>query len=454
MAARILPDDPGRSSETGRCTPGKTLYWDRYDRTGQMLGSTDPYAEPTARVGAAWISFIAVSNLGLFMVYFGVLGVLLPNQVQVVAGSQHKIVAFAWVTGAGAVCGLIANPLAGALSDRTWGAFGRRRPWVLGGSLTSAVALLLLADQHTIAGIAACWCLGQIALNALQAGLVAAVPDRVPVVQRGAVSAWFGIPQVLGVVLGVVLITKVTSGNSGYLLLAGAIVMLALPFVVLAADTPVPQGGYPVAGWREFAAGFWLSPVRYPDFAWAWLTRCLIVLGNGMAVLYLLYFLRDRIHYSRLFPGQAAEDGLVILLLIYTVGVVISAVLGGMRSDRSGQRRKPVAVAGLMMATPALMLAFWPTWPVTLAAAAILGLGFGVYLAVDQALVTQVLPSGTGRAKDLGIISVASSGAQALAPALAAPLVAHLGGYRSLFLTVAVIVAASSACVMQVRSVR
>ena len=418
------------------------------------MTEADPYAEPTVRVGNAWISFIALANLGLFMAYFGVLGVLLPNQVQAVAGNQHKIVAFAWVTGIGAVCGLIANPLAGALSDRTWGAFGRRRPWVLGGALTSAVALVLLADQHTVAGIAVCWCLGQITLNALQAGLVAAVPDRVPVAQRGAVSAWFGIPQVLGVVLGAALITKVTSGNSGYLLLAGATVVLALPFALLAADTPVPRSGHSATGWREFAAGFWLSPARYPDFGWAWLTRCLIVLGNGMAVLYLLYFLRDRIHYSHLFPGQTAEDGLVILLLIYTAGVVITAVLGGRRSDRSGRRRLPVAVAAVVMAVPAVMLAFWPTWPVTLAAAAILGLGFGVYLAVDQALVTQVLPSGRGRAKDLGIISVASSGAQALAPALAAPLVAHLGGYRSLFLAVAVIVLASSFCVRRVRSVR
>jgi MFS family permease len=173
-----------------------------------------------------------------------------------------------------------------------------------------------------------------------------------------------------------------------------------------------------------------------------------------MAVLYLLYFLRDRIHYSRLFPGQNAEDGLVILLLVYTIAVVITAVLGGIRSDRSGRRRRPIALAGLVMAVPAIMLAFWPTWPVTVAAAAILGLGFGIYLAVDQALVTQVLPSQTGRAKDLGIISVASSGAQALAPAIAAPLVAHFGGYQSLYLAVAVVVVASSVCVLQVRSVR
>ena len=88
-----------------------------------------------------------------------------------------------------------------------------------------------------------------------------------------------------------------------------------------------------------------------------------------------------------------------------------------------------------------------------LAAAALAGLGFGVYLSVDAALVTQVLPSAAGRAKDLGLINIASSGPQVLAPAIAAPLVSQLGGYPSLYLTVAVVVVTGSVLVQQIRSV-
>jgi MFS family permease len=156
---------------------------------------------------------------------------------------------------------------------------------------------------------------------------------------------------------------------------------------------------------------------------------------------------------SRLFPGQTAEDGLVILLLIYTVVVVIASVLGGMASDRSGRRRWLVALSGVVMAIPAVMLACWPNWPTTVAAAAIPGAGFGIYLAVDQALVTQVLPSAVGRAKDLGVISVASSAGQALAPVIAAPVVVHLGGYSALYLWVTAIVILGSVTVMRIRSV-
>jgi MFS family permease len=99
------------------------------------------------------------------------------------------------------------------------------------------------------------------------------------------------------------------------------------------------------------------------------------------------------------------------------------------------------------------MLAFWPTWPVAIVSAMILGLGFGVYLSVDQALVTQVLPSAMARAKDLGIINIANSGPQVLAPAIAAPLVSQLGGYPTLYLSVAAITVLGSAFVWKIRSV-
>jgi MFS family permease len=176
------------------------------------------------------------------------------------------------------------------------------------------------------------------------------------------------------------------------------------------------------------------------------------MLGNSIAILYLLYFLRDKLHYSRLFPGQTAEDGLLILILVYTVGVLISAVAGGWLSDRSGRRKPHVTVSGLVMAVPAIMLAIWPTWPVTVACALLLGLGFGVYLSVDLALVTQVLPSEAGYAKDLGIINIATTGSQALAPAIAAPIVSSFG-YPALYVSVAVITVFGSAFVWKIRSV-
>jgi MFS family permease len=171
-----------------------------------------------------------------------------------------------------------------------------------------------------------------------------------------------------------------------------------------------------------------------------------------MAVVYLLYFLR-RIGFSATYPGHSAEQGLAILLSLYTAAVGATTVIAGRRSDRTGRRRQPVVLGGGLMAVAMVLVAARPAWPVLLAAAPIIGIGFGMYLSVDQALVTQVLPAAADRAKSLGLISVASSAGQAIAPALAAPAVTYLGGFRTLYLGAAAIVLAGSVGVRQIRSV-
>ena len=408
------------------------------------MTAADALAEPIDPVSPAWIGAITLANLGLFMAYFGPLSVLLPDQVQAAAGA-HRVIAFSWVSGAGAAVAMLANPLAGALSDRTVSRLGRRRPWTLGGAAWTAAALLLVGRLHSVPMIVAGWCLAQLGVNAMQAGLAAGVPDRVPVSQRGAVSGWIGIAQTVAVVVAAALVTR-AGGYPGYVMLAVTVVACSVPFVLGSPDPPLPRAERPGLSWRS------LGQVRGHDFGWAWLTRFLMVLGNSMAVVYLLYFLR-RIGFSRLFPGRPAEEGLVVLLATYSVAVVATTIIAGRASDRSGRRRRLVAVAGGVMAVAAVPLALVPAWPALLAAAVILGSGFGVYLSVDQALVTQVLPSAAGRAAGLGVISVASSGGQAMAPAIAAPLVTYLGGFPALYLAAAAVVLLGSASVARLRSV-
>src|ERR1022692_160082 len=103
-------------------------------------GSSGAVGEPVRRVGKRWITLIALANLGLYLGYIAPLIVLLPNQVQAFAGADHKVVVLGWVTGIGAAVAMISNPVAGALSDRTTGRFGRRRPWIGCGALAGARA--------------------------------------------------------------------------------------------------------------------------------------------------------------------------------------------------------------------------------------------------------------------------------------------------------------------------
>ncbi|MFD0328630.1 MFS transporter [Streptacidiphilus monticola] len=362
--------------------------------------------EPTRRVTGVWVASLSLANLGVFMAFMTPIQMLLPLQLEHL-DPAHKSTALAWVTGAGALVAVVANPLAGAVSDRTAGRFGRRRPWILGGALAGAAGLLLTAAQHSVLGVALGWCVAQAGLNGMLAGATAPVADQVPVGQRAEVSGWTGITQSLGLVLGALLTVLLFTGVlSGYAALAVLAVALALPFVLGFGDPVLPRAARP-----PLRLTWWISPREHPDFAWAWGTRFLLNLGNALGTLYLLYFLTDAVHYR----GDAAT-GVLILTVVYTVCAAATAVPCGRLSDRRGSRRGFVLLSAVVMAAAALLLALVQTWPAALAAAAVLGAGFGVYLAVDQALVTQVLPNAVDRARDLGVINIANSGPQVLAP--------------------------------------
>ncbi|NMO51624.1 MFS transporter [Actinoplanes sp. TBRC 11911] len=373
------------------------------------------------------------------MGYFGPLQVLLPEQVSWFAADGEETLALAIVTGFGALVAAVTGPIAGALSDVTTSRTGRRHPWIMAGALVGGVGLVLLASQASVLGLTVAWCITQAGLNAMQAGLTAVVPDRTPVLQRGIVSGWVGLTQSVGVVAGVLVVTLAADEAQGYLLIAVLVLATAAPFVLFTTDPPLIVAAPP---------RFRLRFSRDHDFRWAFATRFLVQLGNAMATLYLLFFLRDRIGYGD------PENGLAIVVVVYTVATVATVVVGGWISDRSGRRKPSVILSGYVMAAGALILAFWPAWPGALTAAVVLGLGFGVYLSVDQALITQVLPSADDRARDLGVINIANSAPQVLGPALAFPLVNWLGGYPSLYVAVAAVTILGSVLVTRIKAVR
>jgi MFS family permease len=198
---------------------------------------------------------------------------------------------------------------------------------------------------------------------------------------------------------------------------------------------------------RDFLRGFWISPRRYPDFGWAWLTRFLFNVGNALGTLYLFYYLQDEVGVDD------PDTGVLILTAIYSVCVLCTAIGCGKWSDSVARRKVFVTGSGLVMAAAGVVLALWPTWPGAITGAIILGAGFGVYLSVDFALLTEVLPSARDRAKDLGVINIANSLPQVLAPAVAAPIVKHLGGYPVLYLLASAVTALAAVLVRQIRSV-
>ncbi|MGW3398633.1 MFS transporter [Streptomyces sp. NRRL F-5193] len=405
--------------------------------------------EPAERVGRGWTAALSLANGAIWVGWYGPLQILLARQAELFAPGTglSKESLLAWVTGVGAVVSLAANPLFGALSDRTTSRHGRRTPWIVAGAAGGALSLLLLGAADAVWVLFLGWCLVQLTLNAAFAAVTAAVPDRVPRAQRGAVGGWLGAAQILGVVAGTGLATAAGGVGAGYAACAVFTLVGVAPYVLRHRDLRLAAADRPAWSWRGFLAGFRLSPRAHPDLAWAWLTRFLINLGNALVLLYLFYYLRDRLQH----PDP--ETGVLVLTAVNGVTLLATVVLGGIWSDRVGRRKPFVLWSGVLMALATGLLAGWQTWPGALVAAALLGIGFGVFTSVDFALMADVLPKAADRGKDLGVINIANSLPQVAAPALAAPLVNHLGGYRALYLVAAGVGLLGALLVRRIRAV-
>jgi MFS family permease len=418
------------------------------DGAGPFDDEPSALTEPVIKVRGGWTTLLFLANLGLWLAIYAPIQVLLPEQAQLLAGAD-KATVFSVVTGIGALVALIANPVIGALSDRTCSRWGRRHPWTLAGSVFGAVGLAVLAVAPNVALMVIGWSLVQAGLNGMLASLTSALPDRVPVEQRAEVGGFIGISQMLGTVAGAALVSVViTSLAGGYAACAVLVVLGALAFVRFTPDAVLPRRFRPGGGLRQMIGALWISPAKYPDFGWGWGTHFMVNLGNALGTLYLLYFLADAVHYQ----GDPV-DGLLILMVLYGIALTIGALIAGRMSDHSGKRKPYVVASSVVMAAAAVILAIWPTWVASLIAAPLLGVGFGVYWAVALAVLTQVLPAASNRAKDVGVINIANALPQVIAPVVAGLALQMAGGYAALFILSAIATIAGGVMVTRIKSV-
>ncbi|TKG60503.1 MFS transporter [Prauserella endophytica] len=404
-------------------------------KSGRVQTTTQ---EPDVRppLGRGWIAGYAVASTGMW------LAVLTPAQVQLARQSEvlapgGKTALLGLATGLGAAVTAVAVPVLGALSDRTRSRYGRRRPWVLGGALVAAAGLLWLATASTAPAMVAGWLVAQLGLAGVQAALMSTIPDRVPRPRLGAVTGWAGMTQMLGALLGTVLVNRIVVDlAAGYVACAALAVASMVPFLFAHKETRTVA----VVAARRQRVAF------SPDLAWAWLSRFLVMLGFALITQYLLYYLQDELRV------EDVQESVLTVTAVTVVCSMLAALVTGRWSDRAGRRRVFVAAGALLMGMGALAMASAPMWPVALGAAALVGLGFGTFLAVDLAVIASVLPSAADTGRDLGFFAVAAAAPQILAPALAVPVIA-VAGYPGLYVLTGAVTILGGAAVMRVRSV-
>jgi MFS family permease len=143
----------------------------------------------------------------------------------------------------------------------------------------------------------------------------------------------------------------------------------------------------------------------------------------------------------------AASGVLIALVSVAAIGV------SGPWSDRLGRRKVFVIGAAALVALAMVPPLVSPTLPAFYAFVVIGGLAYGVYIAVDQALMAEVLPDARHRAKDMGLLNSANTVPQVLAPLIAVALVPALG-YRVLFVLGIALSLTGALCIAPIRRVR
>jgi MFS family permease len=413
------------------------------------------FAEPQRTVGGLWVASFAAAWVGVWMAQLGPFRVALPLQVAEEVGETSSwtdsVLAFGVVSGIAGAFLIVSFPVAGYLSDRTTSRFGRRRPWILGGSLIFALALLALGLVHGIPLVTVCWTLALVGFSVAASALTALINDLVPVRQRGWVAGWMSSPRAIGIILGAVLFTSVfATVTLGYVVLAVLLAVLVVPLLLVVKETPITREQRPAASFAALLRGMWISPRRHPDFAWTWVSGFLVNAGNALGTGLLLYYVAEALGFGL----DKARSAFLPLTLVYLLGVVVSALVCGWLSDRLARRKVFVIWGALVQGLSALILVFVTDYTATFVAGAVLGLGYGAYLAAGQALATQVIPDAHDRAKDLGIMNVAYQVPVAMAPLLGALIVASVGGFSSLFLLAGVLTAIGGAVVALVAGVK
>ncbi len=377
------------------------------------------FKEPTEPVNARFITSLVIAQLLFFIALLGPAIVGMALKVQAIVPDAQKAGAIATVMGVGATAALIANCVFGRLSDRTTSRFGRRRPWIIAGTILMTIAFLVIALGQSVPVVAAGWFFAQLGANATFSPFIATIADQVPEFQRAKISAMLGIAQNVGI-LGGTYVAEVFSGQMMIMFVGPAVVAVVAMtvYALILPDQVLPQQP-PSMTLKDWFTTFWVSPIKHTDFALNWWSRFLITLGSFMFTTFRLFFLQDRMDLTE----KEALGVITMSVLIYTVALVISGYVAGWLSDRTGRRKPFVAASCVLFGIGTALLANIHTVGGFYGVEALMGFAYGIYMGVDLALVVDVLPDPDDAAKDLGVFNIANAMPQTLAPVVGAALV-------------------------------
>ncbi len=355
--------------------------------------------------------------LPISLFWGAMLGQVLPARVETFAGAAHSGTHLAIISICGAAMGLLTQILIGPLSDRCALRWGRRRPFLFGGTLLAIGAMLAFAWAGSFAGLVLAFVGIQLFLNVANGPYQALIPDQVPLDKQGAASGFMGVMSLLGdaggpIVAGLLLAHAMTPLRQAHAtqtfveIVAVLLLLFMLLTVLIVPDAPADTSGNVGETLRE---RYHLHIADNPDFYKLLLSRSVYNLGFYTAFGFLAYYM----HYS-LHAGAGYQKPLTRLMEVAIGGAVLGTLPAGFIADRVS-KKTVIYASSLFSVAAGLAFALSPTISFATGMAFLFGLGYGMFRAVDWAFATNLLPTGGG-AKFMAIWSLSTMLPQVAAP--------------------------------------
>ena len=398
---------------------------------------------------------LSVYWFALSFMWSGLITIVMQSLVARLVGPTQKDLYLGYSLAIGALVSTVVCLVVGTLSDHARWAMGKRRPYMVVGTLFAVPALLWLARIDSITELIIVFCLIQFWVNVATAPYQALVPDLVPKAKQGAAAAYMGMGSLLGQLGGLVLcgyLMQQTGGLNIIVNVLAGLLMFSMIFTLVrigeqpATHNPVPQSTLV----STLVNSFRVRPSEHPDFFWLIASRFVINLGFYSATEFLLYYVTDTLR---------AENPVATVMQLFIV-TTVSGLLGnfpaGILSDRIS-KKFVVFVSIAITAVAALVFLLATSIPVAFVAAFVFGAGFGAFAAVDWALATNLLPD-HDEAKFMGVWHAAFTVPQVVAPVVGG-VIAHFvnraygqgAGYRAVLFMVLVYLALGALLLRPVR---
>jgi len=402
---------------------------------------------------------ITVMGFALTALWSSLHSIILPIRLLELVPESQKNTYLGLLTFTGLVLAIIVQPIAGACSDCTNSRWGRRRPYILLGTMLSIILLSGIGLAGTYLTILIVYCLLQVSSNTTQASYQALLPELVPENKRGLAS---GVKSLLEV-LGGVALTRLSAYLMGHYFAGGGefwmwislgalmvVLLTAMPITILTIKQP-PSINRARLSLSVIYRSLKIDFKVHRDFGWFLLSRSLLGVPGVALQIFALYYLMDVVGIPN--PASVTGD----LLIVVGVCLLATAYPAGRISDRVG--RKPIVMAsGILGALGVLALFLSQNYVQIMLCGAILGIANGALLSASWALATDLAVKGE-EAKYLGLTNLAMAGGSALAR-LVGPLIDFFNGisegagYQVMLLVCFVCFIAGGLLVMKVKHVK